>query len=165
MRDFEFELKKMRRRMRTVNCLFHVTRNNPRTTYYFYHRLIQIAGGYAKWENANPAMKAAWESARLHFDQMYGLVKAWNKTLTTVPEKKEAADDPTKAVIDTLQKENRVLILTTAKLRAEREAVEAEKALELAKNGTGTEAVPVCPMQQFAKDTENIHITFRKKGE
>lgn len=72
-------LKRLRLKMGVVNCLFHFTRDNPRSTVCFYNRFISIIG-HDKWkemkENNNYIVNA-WESAEYSFDKMYGLVKAW----------------------------------------------------------------------------------------
>ena len=68
------EIKYLRRRMRCTNFFFHLVRNNPRHREQYYFALIAIVG-YEKWGNINEDIRMNWESARLSFDRMYGMLK------------------------------------------------------------------------------------------
>ena len=84
----------MRKSGRFINCLCHFTRNNPRTTEYYYNRLVSLFGADV-WNQANAPVKLQWENAKYSFDRMYGLVKGWRKAeavLTLVLPAEDAKD-------------------------------------------------------------------------
>ena len=84
----------MRKSGRFINCLCHFTRNNPRTTEYYYNRLVSLFGADV-WNQANAPFKLQWENAKYSFDRMYGLVKGWRKAeavLTLVLPAEDAKD-------------------------------------------------------------------------
>ena len=90
------EIKRLRRRMRGTNFFYHLVRNNPRHRDQYYFALIAIVG-YEKWADIHADIRMNWESARLSFDRMYGMVKNFALHLHTytavldgqkVPEKK-----------------------------------------------------------------------------
>ena len=84
----------MRKSGRFINCLCHFTRNNPRTTEYYYNRLVSLFGA-DDWNQANAPFKLQWENAKYSFDRMYGLVKGWRKAeavLTLVLPAEDAKD-------------------------------------------------------------------------
>lgn len=84
----------MRKSGRFINCLCHFTRNNPRTTGYYYNRLVSLFGADV-WNQANAPFKLQWENAKYSFDRMYGLVKGWRKAeavLTLVLPAEDAKD-------------------------------------------------------------------------
>lgn len=64
----------LRRRMKLTNIWFHPVRNNPRHRDQYYFGLIPIVG-YENWQKVNDTIRMNWESARLSFDKMYGMVK------------------------------------------------------------------------------------------
>ena len=86
------KLKTMKEKGQKINQWCHFSRNNPRTVNYFYNWLIGLFG-YDNWEKGSAPLKRQWESAKYSFDRMYGLVKGWSAsgtTLTlTLPEKKK----------------------------------------------------------------------------
>ncbi len=67
-------LADLRRRMWHTNVWFHLVRNNPRHREQYYFALIAMVG-YENWKNVDPTLRMNWESARLSFDRMYGMVK------------------------------------------------------------------------------------------
>ena len=94
------EIKRLRRRMRGTNFFYHLVRNNPRHRDQYYFALIAIVG-YEKWADIHADIRMNWESARLSFDRMYGMVKNFALHLHTytavldgqkVPEKKNTND-------------------------------------------------------------------------
>ena len=100
-------LKKMRRKMRTTNVLYHAVRNNPRHRDKYYLALIAEVG-FENWQYVPTALRMAWESGRTGFDTLYGLIKSFynNESVITAFEeaktKKEkveaqASNDKTKA--------------------------------------------------------------------
>lgn len=66
----------LRRRMRCTNFWLHLVRNNPRHRDRYYFELISIVG-YENWSKVNDIIRMNWESARLSFDKMYGMVKSF----------------------------------------------------------------------------------------
>ena len=68
------ELLWLRMQMERTNFWFHLVRNNPRHREQYYFALIAIVG-YENWKNVNDTVRMNWESARLSFDRMYGMVK------------------------------------------------------------------------------------------
>lgn len=68
------ELLWLRMQMERTNFWFHLVRNNPRHREQYYFALIAIVG-YENWKNVNDTIRMNWESARLSFDRMYGMVK------------------------------------------------------------------------------------------
>lgn len=70
----ETYLSDLRRRMWHTNFWFHLVRNNPRHREQYYFALIAMVG-YENWKNIDPTIRMNWESARLSFDRMYGMVK------------------------------------------------------------------------------------------
>jgi hypothetical protein len=60
--------------MERTNFWFHLVRNNPRHREQYNFALIAIVG-YENWKNIDPTLRMNWESARLSFDRMYGMVK------------------------------------------------------------------------------------------
>lgn len=93
-------IKKMRRGMRTVRCLFFFTRNRASHTSYYYHRLKNIVG-YEKWKKLMPPeIRQAWDSSSSSFDRQYGLIKAWskNEALFNLSVQKNEAKDALEAI-------------------------------------------------------------------
>ena len=78
-------LKKMRRKMRTTNVLYHAVRNNPRHRDKYYLALIAEVG-FENWQYVPTALRMAWESGRTGFDTLYGLIKSFynNESVITV---------------------------------------------------------------------------------
>ena len=114
----------MRKSGRFINCLCHFTRNNPRTTEYYYNRLVSLFGADV-WNQANAPFKLQWENAKYSFDRMYGLVKGWRKAeavLTLVLPAEDAKDK----IIKRLKKE-----LKTAKKSKDELQVEKQKEIDL----------------------------------
>ena len=68
------QLITLRERMWVTNVVFHLVRNNPRHREQYYFALIAMVG-YENWKNVNDTVRMNWESARLSFDRMYGMVK------------------------------------------------------------------------------------------
>lgn len=68
------DLINLRIRMERTNFWFHLVRNNPRHREQYYFALIAMVG-YENWKNVNDTIRMNWESARLNFDRMYGMVK------------------------------------------------------------------------------------------
>jgi len=67
-------LRHLRNRMGFTNFWFHPVRNNPRHREQYYFALIAIVS-YERWKNVNDTIRMNWESARVSFDRMYGMVK------------------------------------------------------------------------------------------
>ncbi len=74
------EIKLLRLRMGFTNFFFHLVRNNPRHREQYYFALIAIVK-YEKWTNIKENIRMNWESARLSFDRMYGMVKDFSAHL------------------------------------------------------------------------------------
>ena len=70
------DLSVIYKRGRTINMLCHFTRNNPRTTSYYYNWLIGMFG-FENWAEGNAPFKQQWEDAKNSFDRLYGLIKGW----------------------------------------------------------------------------------------
>lgn len=66
----------LHKRGRTINMWFHFTRNNSRTTEYYYNWLVSLFGA-DNWATGNASFKQQWENAKNSFDRMYGLIKGW----------------------------------------------------------------------------------------
>lgn len=77
------KLEPMKKEGKKINKWCHFSRNNPRTVYYYYNWLIGLFG-YDNWEKGNALFKRQWESAKYSFDKMYGLVKGWYTSETTL---------------------------------------------------------------------------------
>ncbi len=67
-------LKKLKRHMALTNIFFHLVRNNPRHREQYYFGFIAIVG-FDNWKRMPDVIRMNWESARLSFDKMYGMVK------------------------------------------------------------------------------------------
>ena len=109
----------MRKSGRFINCLCHFTRNNPRTTEYYYNRLVSLFGADV-WNQANAPFKLQWENAKYSFDRMYGLVKGWCKAeavLTLVLPAEDAKDK----IIKRLKKELKTAKKSKDELQAEKQ--------------------------------------------
>ncbi len=103
------KLEPMKKEGKKINKWCHFSRNNPRTVYYYYNWLIGLFG-YDNWEKGNALFKRQWESAKYSFDKMYGLVKGWytsETTLTlTLPEEKDSTVEALLHRVNTLTSEN-----------------------------------------------------------
>ena len=91
------QLITLRERMWVTNVVFHLVRNNPRHREQYYFALIAMVG-YENWKNVNDTIRMNWESARLSFDRMYGMVKDFAENaevyaglFRAAPEKQEPA--------------------------------------------------------------------------
>ncbi len=62
------------RKMWRTCYFFHLFRDNPRNRERYYFSLISIVG-YDHWDNVDETVRMNWESARLSFDRMFGMVK------------------------------------------------------------------------------------------
>lgn len=76
------DLVNLRIRMERTNFWFHLVRNNPRHREQYYFALIAMVG-YENWKNIDPTVRMNWESARLSFDRMYGMVKDFAENAET----------------------------------------------------------------------------------
>ncbi len=76
--DPKKSLTKLKRSMAFTNLFFHLVRNNPRHREQYYFGLIAIVG-YENWKGMPDTIRMNWESARLSFDKMYGMVKDFKK--------------------------------------------------------------------------------------
>lgn len=68
------ELKRLRRKMRVTCFFFHPFRNNPRNRERYYFTLIRLVG-YDRWCNVDECIRVNWESSRLSFDRLFGMVR------------------------------------------------------------------------------------------
>lgn len=76
--DIKKSLKELKRGMDRTNFFFHLIRNNPRHREQYYFGFIAIVG-YENWKRLPEAIRVNWESARLSFDKMYGMVKDFKR--------------------------------------------------------------------------------------
>lgn len=155
----------MRKSGRFINCLCHFTRNNPRTTEYYYNRLVSLFGADV-WNQANAPFKLQWENAKYSFDRMYGLVKGWRKAeavLTLVLPAEDAKDK----IIKRLKKE-----LKTAKKSKDELQVEKQKEIDLLKQQLEDEKTrfneAIAALNQAAEEVRRsksaIEVTVRNES-
>lgn len=71
-------LNKLKRGMDCTNFWFHLIRSNPRHREQYYFGFIAIVG-YENWKKLPEMIRVNWESARLSFDRMYGMVKDFKR--------------------------------------------------------------------------------------
>lgn len=71
-------LKKLKRGMDCTNFWFHLIRSNPRHREQYYFGFVAIVG-YENWKKLPEMIRINWESARLSFDRMYGMVKDFKR--------------------------------------------------------------------------------------
>lgn len=119
------DLKNLRAKACIINIFCHFQRNNPRTTTYLYNRLIAETG-YEKWPKIHPSIRNEWDSARLNFDKMYGLIKAWYKSENDIFT--EYISKP-KTEIEIMKEESDIVSLETSLIKKEIEKVKTEKEL------------------------------------
>ena len=87
-------------RMWHTNVKYHFVRNNPRHREQYYFALIAMVG-YDNWKYIDPTIRMNWESARLSFDRMYGMVKDFSENADIYAELFDAKKPQTE------EKENR----------------------------------------------------------
>ena len=87
----------MRKSGRFINCLCHFTRNNPRTTGYYYNWLVSLFGA-DNWATGKASFKQQWEDAKYSFDRMYGLVKGWQAAHASLSLELPANDEKDKEI-------------------------------------------------------------------
>lgn len=68
------KIKVLYRKMWRTCYFFHLFRNNPRSRERYYFSFISIVG-YDHWDNVDETVRMNWESARLSFDRMFGMMK------------------------------------------------------------------------------------------
>ncbi len=96
-------IKKMRRKMRTTNVLYHAVRNNPRHRDKYYLALIAEVG-FDNWQYVPTALRMAWESGRNNFDTLYGLIKSFYKNEQVITAFVEAEDNKTEKQVNDILK-------------------------------------------------------------
>ncbi|MBQ2724490.1 MAG: hypothetical protein IJF78_02165 [Clostridia bacterium] len=98
--DIKSCLIDLRSRMWHTNVKYHFVRNNPRHREQYYFALIAMVG-YDNWKYIDPTIRMNWESARLSFDRMYGMVKDFSENADIYAELFDAKKPQTE------EKENR----------------------------------------------------------